>query len=143
NGFRLAALPSGGSGPYTYLWSNGGTEKYNRIKHTRAGEFTYTLELTNKDGCKAFAETIIEVRNVRCTSPLEELFSKLFPTLYNDPAILKLFHSSAEIQVCVNGKNTCVAKPKVAGLLSHGASLGNCLTDKQSVSVSIRKPFEV
>lgn len=126
NSYRIVAIPAGNSGPYTYKWSDGSTEKFTRIRHNSVGSYPYHVELTNRDGCKANAAYTIQVKNVRCISPLEDLFAKFFPSLYKDPAILKLFHNAAEIQLCKEGKTFCSPKSKVAALLNQGATLGSC-----------------
>src|SRR5690606_25792502 len=66
DGFRLAALPQGGGAPYTYLWSNGSTEKNPRITERVPGDYSYWVQLTNKDGCTSADTVVVKVENALC-----------------------------------------------------------------------------
>ena len=61
NNGSAVAIVSGGTGPYTYLWSNGATTS--SISNLAAG--SYTVVVTDKNGCTAtFTSTIATSTNV-------------------------------------------------------------------------------
>ena len=56
NDGRIKAQVSGGLAPYTYTWSNGGTDS--NIKDLASG--LYTLIVTDSNGCTVSVEGIVE-----------------------------------------------------------------------------------
>ena len=50
----ITAIPSGGTGPYTYMWSNGGTGSF--IENLPAG--IYSVTVTDANSCTATADAI-------------------------------------------------------------------------------------
>ncbi|MDT0644689.1 DUF5689 domain-containing protein, partial [Zunongwangia sp. F363] len=93
---------SGGSGKYTYLWSNGETTR--AIEVTPEETITYTLEVTDENGCTASGSVTVNVEDVSCGN--------------------NKWHE--KVQVCFRGKSLCIAKAAVPTFLRRGASLGSC-----------------
>jgi hypothetical protein len=112
----LLAQPTGGTGPMSYLWSNGSTGTSITVSSTSAGNYPYSVTVTDALGCNAMAQIQVKVVDVRCGNKLQN------------------------IVVCrpANGgyKTVCVSKSQVQGYLSTGSYLGPCVTMN---SVSARK----
>lgn len=94
-----------GKGPYTYLWSTGATTR--TISIAPLATTTYTITITNSNGCHSSCEITINVVNVRCGVGLHK------------------------VEVChLNSLNVwetlCVNRNVVATHLSHGDFLGAC-----------------
>lgn len=103
-----AADATGGTGPYTYTWSNGQTGQAIVVSPTETT--TYTLTVTDQAGNTYSDEVTVCVIDVRCGP------------------------KGDKVAVCrPNGKsgksNTiCVPPQVVAAMLKNGASLGSCGT---------------
>ncbi|MEM7575734.1 MAG: SdrD B-like domain-containing protein, partial [Bacteroidota bacterium] len=66
----ITAIPNGGTGPYTYMWSNGGTGSF--IENLATG--IYSVTVTDANGCMATAEAISlsELPELSCTVVVEQ-----------------------------------------------------------------------
>lgn len=66
----IEVFPAGGTGPYTYLWSNG--ETGNRIENVNAG--SYTVTVTDANGCTDVTSGIIlgELPSLSCAVIVEQ-----------------------------------------------------------------------
>lgn len=125
--FRLNALPSGGGGPYEYLWSNGSTEKNPRVSERVPGEYPYWVQLTNKDGCTSSDTTIIKVENALCSSPLVDAVMQSYPMILQNTILNNLIKANSKVAVCKDGQTLCLARSVVATRLSrNGYSMGAC-----------------
>jgi hypothetical protein len=107
----IAAVPAGGSSPYTYSWSTSPVKTTQAISVTTAG--TYTVTVTDAKGCQAAASIMINVVNVRCGN------------------------KNKNIIVCHSGNSLCVPYGDVQDHLNHGDDLGNCnVTASRSVNTN-------
>lgn len=81
----LFAVPSGGAGPYTFLWSNGDTTQ--QINNLTAG--TYTCTVTDTNGCSGSNSFVV-------SGPIPPVASVNFPVsnVCDDDAPLTLFGGS-------------------------------------------------
>jgi hypothetical protein len=140
-GFRLAALSSGGSGPYSYNWSNGVTERYNSVRHTVEGIYPYQVRVYNKYNCVALAQTAIIVKDIRCISSIEENINNNLPWLMADPLVKALLKSKIHIQLCRNGQTICIDRDSAYYLINTGSSPGKCASEMNAVSVLREKQF--
>jgi len=95
---NLNTIAAGSSGSYTYLWST--AETTSSINVNSAG--TYTVTITDENGCSTEASIVINVVDVRCGNK-------------ND-----------KVMICHNGANLCVASAAVQAHLNHGCKLGSC-----------------
>ena len=100
----LSVTPTGGTAPYTYLWSTGETTA--SINASAAG--TYTATITDSKGCSAVASIAVTVIDVTCGT------------------------KGDKVMVCHNGSAICVASSSVQSHLDHGDSLGGCSTNSTS-----------
>jgi len=93
---------TGGEGPYTYEWSTGETTE--TISVCPESTQTYSVIITDVNGCEATAETTVEVIDVSCGN------NSRFP----------------RVQVCYRGRSLCVPEIAASRLLDRGATLGSC-----------------
>ncbi|SFW73753.1 Por secretion system C-terminal sorting domain-containing protein, partial [Sinomicrobium oceani] len=100
----LAAMVTGGSGVYTYLWSTGDTES--TISVSPQETTVYTLTVTDDSGCSAEQDIVVEAEDIRCGN--DRFFRK--------------------IQICYRGKTLCLPEIAAEQLLRIGATLGSCGT---------------
>ncbi len=125
--FRLAALPAGGGGPYTYRWSNGSTEKNPRISESVPGEYPYWVKMKNVHGCETSDTAIIKVENALCSSPLVDVVMSQYPAILQNPLLANLIKSNSKIAVCKDGQTMCFTKAVVDIRISRaGYTIGAC-----------------
>jgi hypothetical protein len=97
----LTADASGGSGTYSYVWSNGATTK--SITVSPATTTTYTVNVKDGSSCTATASKQVNVTDVRCGNKLDK------------------------VSVCHNRNTLCIDKTSVSDHLNHpGDMLGEC-----------------
>jgi hypothetical protein len=99
----------GGVPPYTISWNDGGSQTH----EVCPGEFTttYTVTITDKNGCSATDEVTVCVIDVRCGKKLDKV--ELCHVPEDNPA---------------NEHTICVSVNAVAEHLAHGDMLGACGT---------------
>jgi hypothetical protein len=99
----LTGTASGGVAPYSYSWSPGGNTPNNiSTQVCPTVTSTYTLTVTDANGCTGTDEVIVNVNDVRCGD------------------------KSDKVKICHNGEEICVAKEAVPAHLKHGDALGSC-----------------
>jgi hypothetical protein len=97
----LQANVSGGTGPYTYNWSNNATTAAITVSPTVTT--TYSVAVTDQNGCPGSATKTIQVADISGGN------------------------KGDKIVVCHNGMNSLtIATPAVASHLQHGDMLGSC-----------------
>lgn len=97
----LTANVSGGSGPYTFSWSNGSTGATTTVSPTTNTQ--YTVNLLDQNGCPGMASKMVNVANVAAGK------------------------KGDKIALCHNDKNSLeVAAAAVRAHLQHGDMLGSC-----------------
>ena len=95
---------SGGTAPYSYRWNTGATSSSIQACPTRTT--TYTVVITDKNGCRLVRRFTINVIDVRCGKNLERII------------------------ICENGHETeCVPRGQVQRHLRDGDKLGFCPGD--------------
>ena len=143
DGFRLAALPSGGGAPYTYLWSNGSTEKNPRITERVPGEYPYWVQMTNAHGCVSSDTVIVKVENALCSSPLVDAVMQSYPMILNNTILNNLIKSNSKVAVCKDGETLCLARSVVDIRLARpGYSLGPCTPGAIPATVFMTEEIE-
>ena len=159
NDGRLTASPTGGTGPYSYLWSPGG-----QITQTASGlaPATYTCVITDFYGCKAsvvgtitqpFVLTVlINSNNAKCfgtptgtvtaagsggTAPYSYLWPALSSTLstVNNVAIGTYTCIVTDASGCTRTASIVVNQPTAIALTST-ATAANCLLPNGSATVT-------
>ncbi|MEL4308835.1 T9SS type A sorting domain-containing protein [Joostella sp. CR20] len=103
---------SGGTASYTYEWSNGETTQ--SITVAPEETTTYTLTVTDTNGCSQTESVTVEVEDVSCG---------------NNPWIEK-------VAICYRGRSLCVSKYTVPHLLKLGAVLGSCSETPNEISIA-------
>jgi hypothetical protein len=93
----LTATPSGAS----YLWSPGGATTQS-ITVCPTSTTTYTVTVTDANGCTGSDQVTVHVIDVRCGN------------------------NGNNVVICHNGHENCVASSSVATHLAHGDNIGNC-----------------
>jgi len=92
----------GGTAPYTYAWSTG--DDTTMIEVCPEVTTTYTVTITDANGCVSMANIEVEVVDVACG---------------NNP-------NRPKVEICHNGRTICVSQNAVQAHLNHGDSLGSC-----------------
>ena len=102
----LQATVSGGTGPYTYSWSNGSVSASTTVSPTVTT--TYSVMVTDQNGCPGSASKTVNVMNVTGGN------------------------KGQHVVVCHKGNTLAVAAPAVQAHLGHGDMLGACLDDTRT-----------
>jgi hypothetical protein len=103
NCVTLSAIAAGGVAPYTYLWSPGGSAPNNaNTVVCPTATTTYTLKVTDANGCSRTDDVMVFVNDVRCGSKMDKVL------------------------VCHHGEQICISPDAVPAHLNHGDVLGSC-----------------
>jgi hypothetical protein len=93
--------------PYTFSWSPGTTTPGNATTEVcPTVTTTYTLTVTDSQGCSGIDDVTVYVNDVRCGNKLDK------------------------VKVCHKGKEICIAAEAVDAHLKHGDALGSCSARK-------------
>jgi hypothetical protein len=99
----LTGTATGGVAPYTFSWSPGGTTPNNASTVVcPTVTTTYTLTVTDSQGCSRTDNVTVCVQDVRCGNKMDKV---------------KVYHKEKEI---------CIAAAAVDAHLKHGDNLGSC-----------------
>jgi hypothetical protein len=116
----LTATASGGTPPYTYLWSNNATTQSITVSPTITK--SYTVIVTDADTNTAYDSVMVYVTDIRCGGRSD----------------------SVKVLVCHNVNNNphtiCINSHAVLAHLNHGDYLGNC--DTLTIITSQEQPAE-
>lgn len=113
----LQATGAGGIAPYSYNWSAGANTWTGRdITVCPTATTTYTLTVTDAQGCSGTDEVTVFVDDVRCGNK-------------ND-----------KVLVCHKGKVICIAPAAVKAHLKHGDKVGQCLENTLTKNNSREMP---
>lgn len=97
---NLTAIPTGGTAPYTYTWSNGATGATTNVCPSETRK--YYVKGIDANG--EFAVGIVTVKTVDVTCGT-----------HND-----------KVELCMGGNDLCVPEAAATALLNQGATLGSC-----------------
>ena len=100
---------SGGTAPYSFDWSTGETTE--TLEVCPEETTTFTITVTDANGCSVSSDVIVEVIDVACG---------------NNPR-------NPKVEICHNGKTICVSIRAVQAHLNHGDELGSCDNANQLV----------
>ncbi|HEX2606936.1 MAG TPA: choice-of-anchor tandem repeat GloVer-containing protein [Flavisolibacter sp.] len=103
----LNATVTGGSGSYTYKWSTGATTS--SIKVSPAATTTYSVTVTDAQGCQQTMSRDVQVVDVRCGNKLDKV--QLCQVPPGNPA---------------KQKTNCISAEDVMDQLKKGSYLGAC-----------------
>ncbi|MFL5742317.1 MAG: lectin-like domain-containing protein [Flavisolibacter sp.] len=104
----LTANATGGTGPYTYLWSTGATTKSINVSPMFPGIYTYIILVRDAMGCSSLGLQLVRVVDVRCGKGDKVSVCHIPP---GNPR---------------NANEICIAKSAVPDHLAHGDKLGSC-----------------
>jgi hypothetical protein len=108
---------SGGTGPYTYNWSNGATTSSVTVSPTVTT--TYSVTVTDQNGCPGTASKTVNMIDISGG------------------------HNGDKIVICHNGKNSLtIAGTAVASHLQHGDMLASCQTNGNTSRLRTANPGE-
>jgi hypothetical protein len=106
----LTTTVSGGTGPYTYNWSNGATTSTTTVSPIVPTMYSVTVQ--DKNGCPGTATKTVNVMDVADGKKGDKII------------------------VCHMGKNSLtIAAPAVAAHLGHGDMLGSCTDGEKSTTL--------
>ena len=109
---------TGGSAPYTYEWNTGETTQSIEVSPTETT--TYTVTITDANGCSTTADAIVNVVDVRCGH----------------------HGHHNKVKVCHKGGRTiCIPWWAVRWHLWHGDTLGGCDSDPNEVQITNLKVY--
>jgi uncharacterized repeat protein (TIGR01451 family) len=106
----LAPTVTGGSAPYTYLWSTGATTSTLQVCPTTTT--TYSITVTDAEGCSSVGSVTVHVVDARCGNNL------------------------SKVVLCHNGHEICVSPSAVASHLANGDVLGPCTGSAKTATVA-------
>ena len=115
----LSVQASGGTSPYSYSWSNGATTSSITVFPLTAT--TYTVTITDANGCSTTASKSVNVVDVQCGNN-KVLVCKVPP---GNPS---------------NASTTCIAANAVDEQLRNGSYLGNC-TQQNLITAKATAPY--
>ncbi len=101
----------GGTAPYTIEWSSGDTT--DTVEVCPEETTTYTVTVTDANGCTVSADITVEVIDVQCG---------------HNP-------NRPKVHICHNGRTICISEHAVQRHLDHGDVLGSC-GDTAEVSIT-------
>jgi len=111
-----------GVSPYTYEWSTGDVSESIEVCATDEGIQTYSVIITDANGCSTELETTVEVVDLRCDKNNNGRGSR---------------KGSDEIKMCYKGRRSvCVSDRKVDSFLSKGYTLGYCENYQEKVEIT-------
>ncbi|MBL4642447.1 MAG: T9SS type A sorting domain-containing protein [Flavobacteriaceae bacterium] len=109
---------TGGSAPYTYEWNTGETTQSIEVSPTETT--TYTVTITDANGCSTTADAIVNVVDVRCGH-------------HGHHNKVKICHKG--------GRTICIPWWAVRWHLWHGDTLGGCDSDPNEVLITNLKVY--
>ncbi|MBW8049089.1 MAG: hypothetical protein FVQ77_01865 [Cytophagales bacterium] len=119
----LSAVASGGDPPYSYSWSTGETTQ--DITVCPAITTTYTVTLTDANGCFSSDEVTVNVIDVRCGNNLNKVLICHIPPGNPD-----------------NPQTICISSNAVpAHLTNHGDYLGQCVDSTFTDTTNFKAKF--
>lgn len=98
----LSASANGSTTPYSYSWSNGASGANPTVCPNATT--TYTLTVTDANGCTATDNVTVNVTNISC--------------------------GRNKVSMCRNGRNYCINTSQVNSKLNQGYTLGSCGSNK-------------
>lgn len=104
-----------GASPYSYNWSNGATAQSIIVSPTSTT--TYTVTVTDANGCIGTASKEITVKNVNCGN------GKIY--------MCHIAGNSGHINTI------CIGNNAVASHLGHGCSLGQCVAGRPTQTITV------
>ncbi|GAA3626927.1 T9SS type A sorting domain-containing protein [Flavivirga jejuensis] len=115
---------TGGVAPYTYKWSTGETQE--TLEVCPEETTTYSVTVTDANGCTKIATIEVAVVDVACKSRTDQ---------YNGGSQK---YKKPKTQVCYKRKTLCVSQYAVEALLARGAYLGACSDDNTLPKVTFK-----
>ncbi|MCV6630862.1 MAG: T9SS type A sorting domain-containing protein, partial [Flavobacteriaceae bacterium] len=103
---------TGGTGDYTYSWSNGATTASIEVCPEQTTQYTVTV--TDINGCSTTKNVTVNVEDVVCG---ENSWGK-------------------KIRICFRGRNRCVSEYWIDYYLDRGATIGSCSPEQEPFKIT-------
>jgi hypothetical protein len=125
---RLNGTASNGTAGYSYSWSNGATTDTTTVCYSGSASETFTLIVTDVNGCKDTDQVTIDTMDVRCSQPAGFNYVRI----------------CARVAGSSNFQTVCVAQNTVPYYFrSLDASWGPCPIPKEVESYSVMDAYKV
>ncbi|HVG17261.1 MAG TPA: T9SS type A sorting domain-containing protein, partial [Chitinophagaceae bacterium] len=105
---NLTSSVTSGTAPYQYSWSSGSSSGAN-LTVSPATATTYTLKVTDANGCAGKASQKVSVMDIRCGNKMD-----------------KVELCNTQLKNILKGNSQCVSTNAVTSHLANGAYLGSC-----------------
>ena len=99
---------SGGTAPYTYVWSTGETTESITVSPTE--QTTYSVYIADVNGCSVMDKVTVNSEDISC--------------------------GDDKVSICFRGRNFCISQNRVPYFLKLGATLGECEFDPNQTYVT-------
>jgi hypothetical protein len=109
----LNVLATGGTAPYSYVWSTGSTTNATTVSPSTVASHNYSVTITDAAGCTTVVTKQIAVVDVRCGNNTDKI-------------------SICHIKSTSHDNTICISVADVQSHLAHGCKLGECVQSRTS-----------
>lgn len=120
----LNVLATGGTAPYSYVWSSGSTTNAATVSPSTVGSHNYSVTITDAAGCATVVTKQIVVVDVRCGNNTDKV-------------------SICHIKSTSHDNTICISVADVQSHLAHGCKLAECGQSRTSDVLLVNSVLDV